>query len=222
MEFRVFCRGHLLHLHESVEHADDEDGGAHIEGCDDARRHLSLGSLVGKPYPGEEDGEEVSEQAAGVAEEALDGVGLCLLLLVHHIAHHHLEGLHRYVDAGIQEDKAEKTEPHGGVEPEEDVCGAEIQAAGIGQENHHQHGHYGTHQKVGLAASHAAPGAVGPFADERLDQHSHEGRKYPEETELVRIGAERREYAADIGTLEGISYLHSEESEAQIPHLPKG
>ena len=74
---------------------------------------------------------------------------------------------------------------------------------------------------VGLAAAHPAPGAVGPLADEGLDDHAHQRGQDPEETELVRVGTERSEDAADIGTLQGIGDLHSEKSEAEIPHLPE-
>jgi hypothetical protein len=37
----------------------------------------------------------------------------------------------------------------------------------------------------------------------------------------VRVGSESRKDAADVGTLEGISDLDSEESEADIPQLPE-
>jgi hypothetical protein len=38
----------------------------------------------------------------------------------------------------------------------------------------------------------------------------------------MRIRTQSRENAADVGTLKGIRYLNSEESEADIPHLPEG
>jgi hypothetical protein len=38
----------------------------------------------------------------------------------------------------------------------------------------------------------------------------------------MRIRTQSRENAADVGTLKGIGYLNSEESEAYVPHLPEG
>ena len=54
-----------------------------------------------------------------------------------------------------------------------------------------------------------------------LHDHSHEGREDPEEAELVRIRTQRRENAADVGALERVGDLNSEETEAQVPHLPE-
>ena len=82
------------------------------------------------------------------------------------------EGLHRHVDGGIEEDEGEEAEPHRAVEPQEKLLG-EIQAACVRQEGHDQHGDDGAHQQIGLATAHAAPGAVGPASDERLDDHTH-------------------------------------------------
>ena len=96
-----------------------------------------------------------------------------------------------------------------------------MQGSCVRQEQHHQDGDESADDEVRLAPSHPGPGAVGPFADEGLDYHAHEGRKYPEETELVRVGTERGEYAADVGALQGVGNLYSEETEAQVEHLPE-
>ncbi len=218
VELRILLGRHLLDLEEGVEYARDEDGGSEVETVYYAVGDDSLGGGVGDSYPGEEDGEEVAHQAAGVAQEALDAVGGGFLLLAYHVADHHLEWLHGHVDGGVKEDEREEAEPHGGVEPEEHPC-AEMQRACIGQEHHYEDCYYGAYQKVRLAASHAGPGAVGPFADERLDYHAHEGREYPEERQLVRIGAKRSEYTADVGALQRVCNLHSEETETQVEHL---
>ena len=219
VELGILLRGHFPHLDEGVHHTGYEDGGTHVEGSLHRIRHHSLGSFVGYAYPGEEDGQEIAHEASGVAEEALDGISLGLLFFGDHVSNHHLEGLHGHVDAGIQEDEAEQAEPHRGVESEQDVCGGEIQAACVGQEAHHQHGDDRAYQQIGLAAAEAAPGTVGPFADERLDQHAHERGQYPEERQLVRIGSQGGEDPAYIGALKCIGDLDSEETEAQIDHL---
>ena len=123
VELGILLRRHFLDLDEGVEDADYEYGGSAVEAVYDAVRHHSLGGGVGDSYPGEENGEEVADQRACVAEETLDAVGLRLLLLAYHVAHHHLERLHGHVDGGIQEDEGEEAEPHGCVEAQEDVCG---------------------------------------------------------------------------------------------------
>ena len=37
----------------------------------------------------------------------------------------------------------------------------------------------------------------------------------------MRVGTKRREDARDIGTLQGVSYLHAKEAETEIPQFPK-
>ena len=221
MELRVLLGRHFLHAEEGVQHAQDEDGSAAVEAPDDAVRHHALGGGVGNAYPGEEDGEQVAQQGTGVAQEALDAVGGGFLALVYHVSHHHFEGLHGNVDGGIQENEREQAEPHGHVQAQEQP-GAELQAAGVGQEQHYQDGNDRAYQQVGFTATHPAPGSVGILADERLDNHSHQRGKNPEETELVRIGAQRGKDTADIGALQGIGNLHPQETKAQIHQLAEG
>ena len=122
MKFRILLGRHLLNAGEGVDHAEDENGGADIEAPDHRRRDNSFRGGICKADPGEEDGEKVSHKGSGIAKEALDGVGLGFLLLVHHISHHHLEGLHCDVDAGIKENEGEKAEPHGHVKAQEQAC----------------------------------------------------------------------------------------------------
>ena len=221
MKDGVFCRRHLLDFQEGIEHAEDQNGGPDIEGRDHRSGHNALRGFIGYAYPGEGDGKKIAHEAAGVAEKTLDGVGLGLLLLADHISDHHLEGLHRDIDAGVEEDQREQAEPHRHIQAEENPCG-EMQAAGIGQQEHHQHGDHGADNEVGLAPAHTAPGTVAPGADQRLDDEAHQRRQYPEETELVRICAESGENPGNIGALKSVSNLHAEESETQIPHLPEG
>ena len=220
MELGILLRRHFLHAQERIEDAKDEDGGPAVERIDDAVGNDAFRRFIGDADPGEEDREQVAHQGARVAQETLDGIGSGLLLLVHHVADHHLEGLHRDVDGGVQEDQGEQAEPHRHVQAQEQP-GGEVQRARIREEQHHQDGHDGAHDEVGLAAAHPGPGPVGPLADEGLDDHAHQRREDPEPGELVRIRAEGGEDAADIGALQGVRDLDPEKAEAQVHHLPE-
>ena len=133
VELGILLRVHLLHLGEGEQHAQDEQRGTRVEAPLHRVGHHTLGGGVAQPYPREEDGEQIAEQRAGVAEERLYRVGRGLLLLVHHVAHHHLERLHGHVDAGVEEDEREQPEPHGGIQPQHHVGRREVETAGIGQ-----------------------------------------------------------------------------------------
>ena len=37
----------------------------------------------------------------------------------------------------------------------------------------------------------------------------------------MRVGTQGGEYSADVGTLQGIGYLHAEETETDVPQGPK-
>ena len=221
MEGGILCRRHLLDFQEGIQHAENQDGRAHIEGGDHRRGDDAFRRFIRDTDPGEGNRQEVTHKAAPVAEETLDGVSLGLLLLADHVADHHLEGLHRDIDAGIEEDQRKQAEPHRHVQAQEDP-GREMEASGIGQQDHHQHGNQGADNQVGLAPAHPAPGAVAPGADQRLDDQAHQRRQDPEETQLVGIRAEGGENPGNIGALKSVSNLHAEESETQIPHLPEG
>ena len=97
-----------------------------------------------------------------------------------------------------------------------------MQASGVGQEEHHQHGDDGAHQQVRLAPAHLAPGAVTVFANQGLDNHPHQRGKNPEERKLVRVCAQGGEDTADIGALQGIGNLHPEKAKAEIYQLTEG
>ena len=60
---------------------------------------------------------------------------------------------------------------------------------------------------------------VGQDAYQRLYYHTHQRRKNPEETELVRIGTESGEDTRYISTLEGVGYLNAEKAETEIKQL---
>ena len=221
MELRILLRVHLLDIEASVENAEDKDSGAAVEAPDNGIRHHAFRCGVGNANPSEENREEITEEAACIAQEALGAVRLGLLLLADHVAHHHLERLHRHIDGGVEEDEAEQAKPHRAVESEEGISLAEVEAARIRKQQHHQHGNYGSYQKIWLAPSQTAPGLVRPLADKGLDNHTHQRREYPKEAQLVRICTESRKDAGNVRRLQGIRYLYAEKSEVQIEYLTK-
>ena len=212
--FGIELRRIFLHLHGGVDDAEDEDGRADVEGVDDRVGYHSLGGDVADAEGGEGEGEEVARQASGVAQEALYGIGQAFLFLIDHVAHHHLEGLHRHVDAGVQQHQGYQSEHHRRTH-------RHAEAAGVGQHAHHEHGHRCSHEEVRYAPPEAAPRAVAEHADEGLHDDAHQRGQYPEVTQAVRIGAQRGENAADIGALQGVGYLYAEEAEADVPQLPE-
>ena len=72
-----------------------------------------MGSCIADANPCKDEREEISHQAACIAEKTLDGVGESFLFLIHHVAHHHFEGLHGHIDGGIEEHQRYQTENHG-------------------------------------------------------------------------------------------------------------
>ena len=220
MELSIFLRIHLLDLHEGVQDTDDKDGGAAVETPDHGRRNLALRGDVCDPDPSEENREEIANKASGIAQQRLNGICLGLLLLSHHVTDHHLEWLHRHIDRGVQEYQGKQAKPHRPVKSEEQL-GGEIEASGIGQESHHQHSNDSPDKEIGLSSTHLAPGPVGILPDQGLDDHSHQRRKDPKETELMGVSSKGSEDTADVSALEGVRYLHAEEPEAQVPHVPE-
>ena len=93
----------FLYLQRGVNNAKDKDGRADVEGVDDRIWYHPLGRDVADAYGREDEREEVTRQASGVAQETLYGIGQPLLFLVHQVAYHHLEGLHGHVDACVQQ-----------------------------------------------------------------------------------------------------------------------
>jgi hypothetical protein len=80
----------------------------------------------------------------------------------------------------------------------------------LGSKTHHEHCHKRTHKQVRNAAAEAAPCFITEIAHERLNEHTHEWWKNPEETQIVWVGSEGGEDATDVGTLKCIRNLHPE------------
>ena len=219
--FGIFGRRIFLNLESGVNHAENQDSRTCIEAEDNRIAYHAGRSSILDADVGEHIREKVSHERAGVAEERLDAIGLSLLFLVDHVAHHHLEGLHGNVDACVEEHKGEQTEKHSSREsPKYDLSG-EAKAAGIRQEAHHSHGDNGTNEEIWYAATETSPCFVGKSADDGLHNHTHKRRKNPEKAKCVRIGTKSSENAADVGALQGVGNLHAEESETYVPEIPK-
>ena len=214
MELGIFLRRHLLHLECGEENAEDKDGCTDVECILHCVRNLSLRSDIRDAEPCEDEREEVTHEASGVAEEALDRVCLALLLLVHHVSHEHLERLHRNVDRCVEKHERDESEDHCSAH-----CKSEV--SGIRKHAHHEDGDDGAEEEVWDTPSETGPCPVAVFSDERLYDQSHERRKNPEEAQVMRVCAKRCKNTADIGVLKGICDLNSEKSEADIPHLPE-
>ena len=124
---------HLLDGSKRIETAEDKDSRSGIERPFNGIRDNTFGSRIGNTDPSKENREDIANQRAGVAEGGLDSIGSTLLLLVDHIADHHLERLHGYINRGVEEHEREKPEPHRGIQAEEGRLG-EREVTCIGQE----------------------------------------------------------------------------------------
>ena len=142
------------------------------------------------------------------------------MLLVHHIADHHLKRLHGDINARIQEHQTEESEPHCGIQAEERSL-REGEVTCIRQEKHYRNSDERAHEQIGFTTAETIPGLIRIFTNKRLHNHTHERRKNPEETKRVRIRTEGSEDTGDIRALQRVSDLYSEESETQIEELCK-
>ena len=210
MIFCILLRRHLLHLCRCVDDAQDEDGGSDVERIDHRVGHYALCSHVAYAEEREQEREHISHQRAGVAQKALYRVGQGFLLLVHHVAHEHLERLHGHVDARVEKHQRDKTEHHGRAD-------SHAERAGVGQQAHDEYGHQCADKQIRYAPAEAAPRLVAQRAHYRLHDDAHKRRQYPKVAKIVRVGPQRCENSADVGALQCVGNLHAEEAEAQIP-----
>ena len=211
----VFSWWIFLHLHGGIDHTEDEDEGSNVEGVDDGVWDDAFRSHVADANGCEDEGEEVACQRTCIAEERLDGIGKSLLTLVHHITHHHLEGLHGHVDGGVEEHEREESEGHR-------CTSRHAEGASVGQHAHDEHSHQRTNEEVRNATAKTCPSAVAPCSHERLDNDAHERWQNPEVTEVVRICTQRGEDARDVGRLQGVGYLHSKEAKTDVEQFDEG
>ena len=101
MIFGIFGRRHLFDFDCGVNNAEYQNGCSDVERIDDGIGNDPLRRSIADAYPCKYEGKQVAHQAAGVAQETLNRIGKSFLFLVHHIAHHHFERLHRHVDRGV-------------------------------------------------------------------------------------------------------------------------
>ena len=204
----IFLWRHLTDVDTGVDDADDEDDGTHVE------RHLqrgghTVGGVGAQADIRHEERQGEADHLTEVAQETLDGIGQTFLLLIDHVTNHHLERLHGHVERGVEEHQDNGAKRHGHPE-------RVAQAAGIGQQRHHDDGDDGTDDEVRDATTETAPRAVAEHTDDGLHDHAHQRGQHPEKTEALGVGAHRGEDAGDITTLQRISNLHTKEAEAEI------
>ena len=212
--FGIFLRGHFLNLCGGVDYAEDEYRRTDVERVDYRVGYDTFRGYVADTDEGEEEREHEAYDRACVAEETLDGVCERLLLLVHCVAHKHLERLHGHIDARVEEHQGYQSEYHG-------CADGHAERAGIRQQAHYEYGYGCAYKKIGDASAEAAPRLVGQGADDWLHDDSHQWRENPEITEVVRVCAECGEDARDVCALEGVCDLYAEEAKTEIPQLPK-
>ena len=135
----ILLRIPLLHLHRGIDDTKNQNRCSDIKRPDHGIRHYTLGSIVLDTQEREEEWEDISSHRAGIAEETLDRVSFCLLLLIDHIADQHLERLHRHIDAGVQEHQGYQTEEHR-------TTHGQAQRTSVWQQAHHQDSDCGSYK----------------------------------------------------------------------------
>ena len=98
----ITLRRPFFYLGHGIEHAEDEHCGSYVERPNHRRRNHAFGCYRLDTDPCEDEGKDEAYYGTGVAKKALYGVCFCFLLVVYHIAHKHLEGLHGHVDARVE------------------------------------------------------------------------------------------------------------------------
>ena len=174
--------------------------------------NAALNRRVGNSAPCHDERQECSDDRSEVDEEGLDHESLGLLGVVQHIGHEGPERLHRDVEGQVHEQEDE------GSHRKRGEC---QQRRAVRHQQESDGGNDGSAEDVGNPAAESRPGAVGEHSHDRLDDESGNRGCEPEIAEMAEVSSERLENAGCVGILQGISNLHSEESEAEIPYLPK-
>ena len=107
--FCILARRHLADKYKTVYHTQHKHGRTYVERIGHTCRHLSLRREVAYAYGGESDGGEIAYQTAGIAQEALDGIGKSFLTLVYLVADKHLERLHGHIDGCVKKHQRDKS-----------------------------------------------------------------------------------------------------------------
>ena len=172
VELRVLLRVQLLHGRESVKRAENQYRSSCVERPFHTIGDHTLRRRIGNTDPGKEDREQVTHYRARIAERRLNSVRRTLLLLIHHIADHHLKRLHGDVDTRIEEHQTEQTEPHRRVQTQESRL-RKGEIARIRQQQHYCYRDERTHEQIRFTATQTSPGLVAILSNQRLNNHSH-------------------------------------------------
>jgi hypothetical protein len=210
----VFLRIPLLHFHRGIDDTEDKDGCAHIERPDHRVGHNSFLGIVFDAQEGKKEGEYITGYRTRIAEETLNGVSLRLLFLIHHVAHQHLERLHRHIDARIKKHQGYQSKNHR-------TANRQTKRTGIRQKTHHQDSQRSSHKEIRNSSAETAPCLVAQGSDNGLHQDSHQWRENPEITQIVWVSTQRCKDSGDVGALKSVGYLYPEESETQVPEFPE-
>ena len=87
----------FFHLEDGQRAGDHQNRRAHIKRHNHRLRHHAFGRRVGQADIGKHKRQHGCNHPAGVRQKALNAVSIAFLFVVHHIAHHHLKGLHRHI-----------------------------------------------------------------------------------------------------------------------------
>ena len=175
VELRIFLRVKFLYSSESIERAEDEDCCARIERPLDGIGNDAFRSRVSDTNPSKENREEVTYHRTGITERGLDSVGRTFLLLVYHIANHHLKRLHSDVDGCIKEHQAEEPEPHSCIKTEKSGL-RKSEVSCVRQKQHHRYSNERTYKQIGFAATETSPSLITILTHQRLHNHTHQRR----------------------------------------------
>ena len=209
---RISGRVVLLHLKNREGAGDDEQRRADIKRDHHRLRHHARRCRVGETDIGEHERQHGGNHRTGIGEKTLNTVGITLLLVVNHIADHHLERLHCHVGRHIQQGNHQRAKYQRGKR-------AKAETAGVRHQNHDQHGNQCAIQQIRQAAATETrcPSAVRIMADDGLYQKTRQRRQDKEPAETVRVSAECLENAAHLRALQGEGRLHAEKAEADHP-----
>ena len=136
------------------------------------------------------------------------------MFLINHVTNHHLERLHGDIDRGIEQHQGKKAKNHS-------LRDTHAETAGVGQQAHNDQRQCRSQEQIGYTPSKAIPCLVAGSANNRLDNNTSQGWQKPKITQLVRVGAKRGEYTADVRALKRVSDLYAKESETDIPKFPE-
>ena len=114
--FGIVLRIPLLHFRSGINDTENQDGCTDIERPNNTVGHHTFLCHIADADKCKDEREHKAQHRTGIAEERLDGVGLGLLLLVHHVTYEHLKRLHRHIDTGVEEHQGNQSEHHGGTD----------------------------------------------------------------------------------------------------------